>query len=134
MSNYSNKTILCIDDDEGALAYHRALLERRGYEVLTAASAREGLEIAADHPVAAIVVDYQMPEMYGDEVAAAVKRMQPKVPIVMVSSNDEIPEQALSMVDAFVSKDETLNCLVPAIIRLCGEIPFLVAAPRQLES
>jgi ActR/RegA family two-component response regulator len=43
MSNDPRKTILCIDDDDGVLSYHRALLERRGFEVLTAGSARQGL-------------------------------------------------------------------------------------------
>ena len=39
MSNHPNcKTILCIDDDDGVLGYHRALLERRGFAVLTVAS------------------------------------------------------------------------------------------------
>jgi DNA-binding NtrC family response regulator len=45
MSNYPRKTILCIDDDDGVLSYHRALLERRGFEVLTAGSARQGLQM-----------------------------------------------------------------------------------------
>jgi hypothetical protein len=33
MFNYpGRKTILCIDDDDGVLGYHKALLERRGYK------------------------------------------------------------------------------------------------------
>ena len=55
--------ILCIDDDDGMLGYQRALLERRGYAVLTAASARHDLQIAAVCAVAAVIVDYHMPEM-----------------------------------------------------------------------
>jgi putative two-component system response regulator len=66
MFNYpGRKTILCIDDDDGMLRYQKALFERRGYEVLTAASARQGLRIAAVCSVAAVVVDYHMPEMNG---------------------------------------------------------------------
>jgi ActR/RegA family two-component response regulator len=41
-----HKTILCIDDDGGMLGYQKALLERRGYKVLTADSARQGLQIS----------------------------------------------------------------------------------------
>ena len=37
MSNHSGtKTILCIDDDDSVLGTQKALLERRGYAVLTA--------------------------------------------------------------------------------------------------
>jgi len=124
MSNDSaGKTILCIDDDDGVLSYHRALLERRGYEVLTAASARQGLQLAEVCPVAAVIVDYHMPEMKGHEVAAEIKRLKPEVPIVMVSSDDQIPETALKVVDAFVPKDQAPNRLLPVIAQICGEAP-----------
>ncbi len=122
--NYpGRKTILCIDDDDSMLGYQRALLQRRGYEVLTAASARQGLQIAAVCAVAAVIVDYHMPEMNGHEVATEIKRLRPQVPIVMVSSDDGIREQALSVVDAFVSKNEASKRLLPVITRICGEGP-----------
>jgi len=124
MFNYpGRKTILCIDDDDGMLRYQRALLERRGYKVLTATSARQGLQIAAACAVAAVIVDYHMPEMNGQEVATEIKRLKPQVPIVMVSSDDEIPEPVSRVVDAFVSKNEAPSRLLPAITRICGEHP-----------
>jgi len=124
MSNDSaGKTILCIDDDDGVLSYHKALLERRGYEVLTAASARQGLQLAKVCPVAAVIVDYHMPEMNGHEVATKIKRIRPEVPIVMVSGDDAVPEQALDAVDAFVSKDEVASCLLSVLNRVCREGP-----------
>ncbi|MGB2605964.1 MAG: response regulator [Candidatus Sulfotelmatobacter sp.] len=124
MSNDSaGKTILCIDDDDGVLSYHKALLERRGYEVLTAASARQGLQLAEVCPVAAVIVDYHMPEMNGHEVATKIKRIRPQVPIVMVSGDDAVREQALDAIDAFVSKDEVGSCLLSVLNRVCREVP-----------
>jgi len=115
------KTILCIDDDDGILDYQKALLERRGYAVLTATSARQGLKIAAAHTIAAVIVDYHMPEMNGHDVAAEIRRLRPEVPIVMVSSDDDIPEHTLNLVDAFVSKNDATSHLLPVITRICGE-------------
>ena len=124
MFNYStSKTILCIDDDDGVLGFHRALLERRGYVVLTADSPRQGLQIAAACPVSAVIVDYHMPEMNGVEVACEIKRIRPHVPIIMVSSDDEISEQVLKVVDAFVSKNEAPIRLLPVISQICGDDP-----------
>ena len=117
------RTILCIDDDDSMLRYQKALFERHGYKVLTAASARQGLRIAAVCTVAAVVVDYHMPEMNGLEVATEMKRLKPQIPIVMVSSDDAIPELALNVVDAFVSKNEAPRRLLPVITRICGENP-----------
>jgi CheY-like chemotaxis protein len=132
MFNYpGHKTILCIDDDDGMLEYRRALLERRGYKVLTAASARQGLQIAAVCAIAAVIVDYHMPEMNGHEVATEIKRLTPQVPIVMLSSDEEIPEHALQVVDAFVSKNDAPGRLLPVITRICGDNPsqFHAASP-----
>jgi CheY-like chemotaxis protein len=117
------KTILCIDDDDSMLGYQRALLERYGFTVLTAASARQGLQIAAACAVAAVIVDYHMPEMNGHELATEIKRLRPQVPIVMVSSDEEIAEYALQVVDAFISKDEAPRRLLPVVTRICGENP-----------
>jgi CheY-like chemotaxis protein len=122
MSNHCrHKTILCIDDDEDALAYHRALLERRGFEVLTASSARRGLQILGGSAAAAAIIDYNMPEMTGDDLAAALKRNYPEMPIVMLSSDEEIPKRVLKMVDAFVPKADAASRLLPLILKICGE-------------
>ena len=124
MPNYpGHKTILCIDDDYSMLGYQRVLLERRGFTVLTAASARQGLQLAVACAVAAVIVDYHMPEVNGHELATEIKRLRPHVPIVMVSSDDEIAECALQVVDAFVSKNEAPSRLLPVITRICGENP-----------
>ena len=124
MSNQPTpRIILCIDDDDGVLGFHRALLERRGFAVLTVASARHGLQIAAVSGVAAVVVDYHMPEMNGHELATEIKRIRPQLPIIMVSSDDEIPQHALKVVDAFISKNEAPSRLLPVITRICGENP-----------
>ena len=117
--------ILCIDDDRDTLSYHKALLERRGYDVLTAASAQEGLKLAEASPIAAVVLDYHMPEMNGHEVAVEIKRIRPEVQIVMVSSDNAIPELALAAVDAFVAKDDAHTHLLPVIAQVCDEVPSL---------
>jgi len=44
--------------------------------VLTAASARQGLRIGAVRAVAAVVVDYHIPEMNGHEVATELRRLK----------------------------------------------------------
>ena len=124
MSNHPTpRIILCIDDDDGVLGYHRALLERRGYAVLTVASARHGLQIALVCGVAAVIVDYHMPEMNGHELATEIKRIRPQLPIIMVSSDDEIPEHELKVVDAFVSKNEAPSRLLPVITQICDGNP-----------
>jgi CheY-like chemotaxis protein len=118
-----HKTILCIDGDGGMLGYQKALFDRCGYKVLTADSARQGLQNAAVCAVAAVILDYHMPQMNCGEVATEIRRLRPQVPIVMLSSDGETPEQALNVVNAFVSKSEAHRQLLPVISRICGETP-----------
>jgi CheY-like chemotaxis protein len=133
MSNPStSKTILCIDDDDGVLEYQKALLERRGYTVLAAASARHGLQIAANGGVDVVIVDYHMPDMTGHEVALEIKKLKPQIPIVMVSSDQELPEHVLNEVDAFIPKHETPSHLVPVLTRICDEVRAKVAERAKL--
>jgi len=89
--------------------------------VLTAASARLGLQIAAACALAAVIVAYHMPDMTGHEVAVEIKRLNQQIPIAMVSSDDEIAEHALKVVDAFVSKNEAPSRLLPVITRISSK-------------
>ena len=73
-------TILCVDDHWGGLIGRKMLLESNGYEVLEATRGGEGLRLFLSHSVDAVVLDYQMPGMNGDVVAAKMKRAKATCP------------------------------------------------------
>ena len=98
-------TILCVDDEERALFLRKAVLQKFGFEVLPASSAREALEILAGNRVDLVLSDLLMPEMPGTELAKAVKERYPGLPVVIVSGVNEIPPDA-GYADLFVSKLE----------------------------
>lgn len=91
--------ILCIDDEPTGLMVRKVLLQRQGYEVLTALSGTEGLQLFAANPVKAVVLDYAMPGMNGDQVAAEMKRINPAIKILLLSAYVDLPEEALKWVD-----------------------------------
>jgi CheY-like chemotaxis protein len=121
----SGAVLLCIDDNEDVLECEKAFLESFGYTVLTAASGGKGLELASMYPIDVVIVDYLMPEMNGQEVAIKMRRLKPQAPIIMLSATVDVPEQALKLVDAFITKDRLASQLLPAIAQLhgCGWIP-----------
>jgi len=110
--------VLCIDDNEDVLECERMFLESFGYTVLTAPSGGKGLELASNHSIDVVIVDYLMPEMNGHEVAIEMRRLRPQAPIIMLSGEVDVPEQALKWVDAFISKDRLASHLLPAIAQL----------------
>jgi len=112
--------VLCIDDNQDVLECEKVFLESFGYTVLTAPSGGKGLELASVHAIDVVIVDYFMPEMNGHEVAIEMRRLRPQAPIIMLSGEVDVPEQALKWVDAFVAKDRLASQLLPAIAQLHG--------------
>ena len=116
----SGGVVLCIDDNQDVLECERAFLETFGYTVLTASSCGKGLELASIHSVDVVILDYFMPRMNGQEVAMELRRLRPQAPIILLTEGQGVPEQALSLVDAFVAKDRLASQLLPTIEYLHG--------------
>jgi len=110
--------ILCIDDNELLLECYKEFLQAFGFEVLTAACGRKGLELAALSPVDLVVLDYRMPEMDGSRVAAELRRIQPGKPIILLSGVVDVPARTLELVDGVVPKGNMSGRLLPAIAGL----------------
>ncbi len=113
--------LLCVDDDQAVLECEKAFLESFGHTVTTASSGREALDLIAVHSFDVVIVDYCMPEMNGQELAIAMRRVWPRAPIIMLSGTPDIPEQVLKLVDTFVTKDCLVSKLLPAISLLKKE-------------
>jgi CheY-like chemotaxis protein len=116
-------TILCIDDHWTGLIGRKMLLEQSGYEVLEASDGPEGLQLFLTHPVDAVVLDYQMPGMNGDVVAAKIKRLDSHVPIMLLSAYGPLPKNKLRSVDTFLSKSQPPHVLLSALHDLLGGRP-----------
>ncbi len=110
-------TLLCIDDHETSLAGWCLYLQNAGYNVQTASTPQEGLELFAVRPIDLVLLDYAMPGMNGHEVAATMKRIKPDVRIVMFSGLS-VPEDTQGAADAFVQKGQHPLTLVHAIEEL----------------
>lgn len=99
-------TILCVDDEEPGLKVRRILLESAGYKVLTASSGREGIELFKTAIVDAAILDYWMSGLNGVATARELKRMNPSVPIMILSAYGTILDEMLGVADVWVRKGE----------------------------
>ena len=117
------KTILCIDDHWNGLIGRKMFLEQNGYQVLEATSGDEGLKLFVDHRVDAVVLDYQMPGMNGDVVAARMKQLKSYIPILLLSAYGPLPEKKLKAVDTFLTKSQGSKVLLSALQDLLTSRP-----------
>ena len=108
-------TILCIDDHWNELIARKILLEQSGYKVFEASGWEEGMKLFLSHSMHAVILDYQLPGMNGDVVAAMMKRLKPHVPILLLSAYGPLPKKKLRSVDAFLHKSETPAMLLSSL-------------------
>ena len=114
------RIILCIDDDDLALRVRKLLLSNAGYDVLTASSGEDGLEILKHNPVSLVVADHFLSARTGTEIAREMKELKPEVPILIVSGTDEAPS-GLEFADGFLPKVEPPEVLLSTMARLLGK-------------
>lgn len=81
--------ILVIDDDDLVRQTVARILVSEGFDVTCAASGKEGLAAAQNMAgsLAAVVLDYFMPQMLGDEVLVHLNKVVPGVPVLLISGN-----------------------------------------------
>jgi response regulator RpfG family c-di-GMP phosphodiesterase len=86
--------------------------------------AEEGLQLFAVSPVNLVLLDYAMPDMNGDDVAATMKRIKPDVRILMFSGVSNLPENARLHIDAFLQKGQSPTVVlnkIEQLLRSSGE-------------
>lgn len=95
--------VLCVDDEEIPLLLRKLVLEKAGYDVVTASSVFRALEIVASRHVDLVLSDHLMPGSTGTELARQIKSTFPELPVVLLSGVNEVPSDA-DCADLFLSK------------------------------
>jgi response regulator RpfG family c-di-GMP phosphodiesterase len=78
-------SILCVDDEMNILKLLKRLLEAQGYEIVTASSGEEALQILEKQRVDVIVSDQRMPGMSGSDLFRITRDKYPQAVRVMMS-------------------------------------------------
>jgi DNA-binding response OmpR family regulator len=86
-----SEKILVIDDEEPTVQLIAMLLDRRGFEVIKAFRAEEGLRKAYRYQPDLVLLDIMMPDMDGWEVCKRLREMS-DVPIIFLTARGETRE------------------------------------------
>jgi DNA-binding NtrC family response regulator len=80
-------TVLVVDDDPGVREVMRALLEHRGFTVLTAADGRSALEIfrRCVDEIRLVVLDLTLPDTDGEAVFRIMRQIRPGLRAILCS-------------------------------------------------
>jgi signal transduction histidine kinase len=122
--------VLVVDDQPEILEIVRAYLEEDHHVVATALNAREAMERFCTERFDLIITDRAMPEMNGDELAASIKQLEPREPIIMLTGFADLiidSDQSSKNVDLVLSKPARLDDLRKAIMTVMPDHSAIAA-------
>jgi signal transduction histidine kinase len=117
--------MLVVDAHEGVLQSLQDLLQSQGHHVRTAQAGLDGLDLLQSEAFDVVLLDWAMPELSGERLAAVIKATAPQTSVVMMTGFDSRSSAALrpANVDAVLHKP-----LKPTSL---GQTLALVAAHRR---
>jgi two-component system, NtrC family, response regulator len=90
-------SILIVDDEPNYLVILSELLRDEGFEIFTAANGAEGLALVREVDLDMVITDMQMPGIDGLQLLQAVKKINPDLPVVMITAFAEVEKAVAAM-------------------------------------
>ena len=110
--------LLLVDDDPGLLKLLGMRLVSEGYSVVTAESGLEGLKILSREKIDLVISDLRMDEMDGMQLFAEIQKVQPGMPVIILTAHGSIPDAVAATqqgVFSFLTKPVDKDALYQAI-------------------
>ncbi|MCZ2149972.1 MAG: response regulator [Bryobacterales bacterium] len=128
----ATEVILAVDDEPQILAVAAQVLRMEGYSVLEADNAQAALAIASAHlgPIHLLLTDVILPQMRGNELAAAFLRSRPGAAVLYISGNVADSVRSSTPGSTFLEKPFTPSQLVDKVrevMRINNTLRALVA-------
>ena len=114
------KKILVVDDEADILHFLELVLRERGYDVLTAGSGRQAIELARDARPDLVLLDIMMPQMDGWEVLKLLRvdDETAHIPVAMLSARTEAKDRVQGLQEGAID----YICKPFALQELLGKI------------
>ena len=98
-NNFSDMTILVVEDEENAREFVAQSLSRRAKKVWTAANGVAGLQAFKAHQPDIVISDLMMPSMNGIEMVKLIREVEPMAQVILASAHNDT-NSLLSAIDA----------------------------------
>ncbi|HEY3347899.1 MAG TPA: response regulator [Nitrospirota bacterium] len=106
------KKILVVDDEDNLRALFQGELADEGYQVVTARTGEEAVELVEKENPDLITMDIKMPGMGGIEALRNIREKHPSIPIIMLTAYSEFKNDFdVWAADAYVVKSSDLGDL-----------------------
>jgi DNA-binding NarL/FixJ family response regulator len=114
------KKILIVDDEDDFRDIIKDILIDEGFSPVESPSGSNALEMFKKYPFDAVLLDLRMPEMDGIETMKELRKMNSRIPIIILTAFGDIPTAVeavkLGAYD-FITKPPEFDKLIPVIRR-----------------
>ena len=84
--------ILIVDDEEDLISTMAERLELRGFQVDTATTGADALELAAASAYSVLILDVKMPGISGLELMTRIRQEQPDLPVILFTGHSSLAD------------------------------------------
>jgi CheY-like chemotaxis protein len=129
--------VLLVDDVRLFLEFERSFFERAGCEIYCATSGAEALRLSREERPHIVLLDYEMPDIMGDEVCRQIREGESTrhIPVLIVTSHSspEIREKCLAAgCTDFLSKPVSGRDLLDKVVTIL-QIPYRVHVRTRVQ-
>jgi CheY-like chemotaxis protein len=118
--------VLVVEDDPEAALFAVYALEKRGrFAVTHTSDPLQALTLAASERWDLALTDFDLPVISGTELIAALRRIAPGLPVILVTSHDrdDFPADSASQPDRLLVKPVSADRLLAAAVALTSPQP-----------
>ena len=105
--NWSEKTILIAEDVESNYLFLEEVIKRTGATILWATNGQHAIDMFTQNDIDLILMDIQMPLLNGFDATRAIKKIDPKVPVISQTAYAMAEDRGKSIAagcDDYISK------------------------------
>jgi two-component system NtrC family response regulator len=118
MNTVSKGRLLVIDDEERLRKLLARILQLEGYEVLEAATAKEGLRWLENEVVDVVISDVKLPDINGIELTRNIKAAHPAVEIIVLTAYGTINDGVTAIKSGafdYITKGDDNEKIIPLV-------------------
>jgi DNA-binding NtrC family response regulator len=120
----SDRRLLIIEDEEGAARALEKFFRQKGFAVQSASDGEAGLAAFLARTPDAVLLDYKLPGMDGEQVFLKMKSLQPLIPVIIMTAFGEI-DRAVRLLKAgvfhYITKPFELDVLLHLVEEATGK-------------
>ena len=115
-----NIKVLLVEDDDMARKRLKRVIEKEGYEVISAHDGLEGLELFKNERPDVVITDVKMPKIDGIEVMHRIKEMSKTTEVILITGHGDVDMAILALRDGaldYIKKPIDIDQLIMSLGR-----------------